>query len=125
MATRWLSIVGARPQFVKVAPLCRALASDARFGHIEHGIVHTGQHYDARMSDVFFQEMAIPEPIENLGVGSGSHGAQTGEILARLESVLLAHRPDWVILYGDTNSTVAGALFVLIVFLLGSAAGLG
>jgi UDP-N-acetylglucosamine 2-epimerase len=107
---RWLSIVGARPQFVKVAPICRALASDARYRDVEHGIVHTGQHYDAQMSDVFFRELSIPAPVENLAVGSGTHGNQTGEALARLEAVLLARQPDWVLLYGDTNSTLAGAI---------------
>jgi UDP-N-acetylglucosamine 2-epimerase (non-hydrolysing) len=101
-----LSVVGARPQFVKLAPVAAALA-DA--GH-EHVIVHTGQHYDAAMSDVFFEGLSIPAPDAHLGVGSGSHGVQTGGILAVLDPVLEAHRPDWVLVYGDTNSTVAGAL---------------
>jgi UDP-GlcNAc3NAcA epimerase len=104
---RILSIVGARPQFVKAAAMCRALA-----GHtdISHGIVHTGQHYDARMSDVFFEELGIPPPDHHLGVGSGTHAVQTGEMMKRLEPVIETAAPDWVLLYGDTNSTLAGAL---------------
>jgi UDP-GlcNAc3NAcA epimerase len=104
---RVLSIVGARPQFVKVAVICRALAN--RPG-VEHQVVHTGQHYDVRMSDVFFQQLNIPEPDHNLDVGSGSHGVQTGEMMKRLEPVLTSEKPDWVLLYGDTNSTLAGAV---------------
>jgi UDP-N-acetylglucosamine 2-epimerase (non-hydrolysing) len=101
-----LSIVGARPQFVKLAPVSVALTAA---GH-EHVIVHTGQHYDERMSDVFFADLRIPEPNVHLGVGSGSHGAQTGAMLAALDGVLDEHRPDWVLVYGDTNSTLAGAV---------------
>ncbi len=101
-----LSVVGARPQFVKLAPVAAALA---RSGD-EHVIVHTGQHYDSRMSDVFFADLAIPDPDVHLGVGSGSHGVQTGAMLAALDGVLDAQRPDWVLVYGDTNSTIAGAL---------------
>jgi UDP-N-acetylglucosamine 2-epimerase (non-hydrolysing) len=101
-----VSIVGARPQFVKLAPVAQALAEAGE----DHVIVHTGQHYDARMSDVFFADLAIPEPDVHLGVGSGSHGVQTGAMLAALDGVLAEHRPDWVLVYGDTNSTVAGAL---------------
>src|SRR4051794_826765 len=101
-----VSIVGARPQFVKLAPVAAAL-SDA--GH-EHVIVHTGQHYDDRLSDVFFADLAIPQPDVHLGVGSGSHGVQTGTMLSALDGVLDAHRPDWVLVYGDTNSTIAGTL---------------
>jgi UDP-GlcNAc3NAcA epimerase len=103
---RVLSIVGARPQFVKMAVVCRAAATQG----VEHHIVHTGQHYDAEMSDVFFQELDIPAPDHHLGVGSGSHGAQTGEMIKRLEPVLAQEQPDWVLLYGDTNSTLAGAV---------------
>lgn len=103
---KMLSVVGARPQFVKLAPVAAALAAA---GH-EHVIVHTGQHYDERMSDVFFADLRIPDPDVHLGVGSGSHGAQTGAMLAALDGVLDEHRPDWVLVYGDTNSTLAGAV---------------
>ncbi|RKS71473.1 UDP-N-acetylglucosamine 2-epimerase (non-hydrolysing) [Motilibacter peucedani] len=101
-----LSVVGARPQFVKLAPVARAFAGT---GH-QHVIVHTGQHYDAVMSDVFFEDLQIPAPDVHLGVGSGSHGVQTGAILAAMDAVLDEHRPDWVLVYGDTNSTLAGTL---------------
>jgi UDP-N-acetylglucosamine 2-epimerase (non-hydrolysing) len=101
-----LSVVGARPQFVKLAPVAEALAAT----EAEHVIVHTGQHYDAAMSDVFFQDLGIPAPDLHLAVGSGSHGRQTGAMLAAMDEVLEQHQPDWVLVYGDTNSTVAGAL---------------
>ncbi len=107
---RIVSIVGARPQFVKVAVVCRAIAAHPEADAIEHRIVHTGQHYDVAMSDVFFQELEIPAPDHHLGVGSAGHAAQTGEMMKRLEPVLAAARPDWVVLYGDTNSTLAGAV---------------
>jgi UDP-GlcNAc3NAcA epimerase len=102
---RVLSIVGARPEFVQAAPVCRAL----RQRHTEV-LVHTGQHYDYRMSEVFFEQLGLPAPDYNLEIGSGSHGRQTGDMLAALESVILAEQPDWVIIRGDTNSTLAGAL---------------
>jgi UDP-N-acetylglucosamine 2-epimerase (non-hydrolysing) len=102
-----LSVVGARPQFVKLAPIAAAMA---RRGDVQHVIVHTGQHYDAAMSDVFFEDLKIPAPDVHLGVGSGSHGVQTGAMLSALDGVLDEHRPDWTLVYGDTNSTVAGAL---------------
>ncbi len=96
---RLLSVVGARPQFVKLGVMCRAIAqADGSAGACRHTIVHTGQHYDAALSSVFFDELAIPRPDYNLETGSGSHGVQTGEMLKRLEPVLSAQRPDWVLL---------------------------
>lgn len=101
-----LSVVGARPQFVKLAPIATA----ARAAGLDHLIVHTGQHYDPMLSDVFFEELGIGAPDVHLGVGSGSHGVQTGAMLSALDAVIDAHRPDWVVVYGDTNSTLAAAL---------------
>lgn len=100
-----LSVVGARPQFVKLSPVSRALQ-----GRAEHVVVHTGQHYDDLMSDVFFRDLGMPEPDVNLAIGSGAHGAQTGAMLGALEHVFEQHRPDWVLVYGDTNSTLAAAI---------------
>lgn len=100
-----VSVVGARPQFIKAAAVSRLL----RQNHCEV-LVHTGQHYDDTMSAVFFDELQIPKPNVNLGVGSGTHGAQTASMLVGLEAVLVAERPEWVLVYGDTNSTLAGAL---------------
>ena len=108
--TKLLSIVGARPQFVKVAMIADAFSRHARAASIEHRILHTGQHYDAGMSDCFFRELDIPSPQYHLGIGSGPHGVQTGKMLAGIESILTDWRPDAVIVYGDTNSTLAGAL---------------
>lgn len=102
-----VTIVGARPQFVKAAIVGRALRA---ITGVQEILVHTGQHYDSGMSDVFFNELRIPCPDYNLNIGSGSHGAQTGRMLEAVERVLQAAPPDWVIVYGDTNSTLAGAL---------------
>ena len=130
------TIIGARPQFIKAAAVSRAIAKhnaltsnlEPRTLNIEHSssvepgtlnvehrtlnefIVHTGQHYDDGMSAVFFRELEIPEPKYNLAIGSGSHGTQTGQMLAAIEKVLIEEKPDWVLIYGDTNSTLAGAL---------------
>ena len=102
-----VNVVGARPNLMKVAPLMEAFA--ARPG-IEALLVHTGQHYDANMSDLFFRQLGIPEPDLNLGVGSGSHAVQTAEIMKGFEPVLLEHRPDAVLVVGDVNSTIACGL---------------
>lgn len=100
-----VTIVGARPQFVKAAAFSRAVA-----GRHEEVILHTGQHFDPNMSAVFFDELRIPEPRYNLGVSGGSHGKMTGTMLSSIEEVLIREQPDWVLVYGDTNSTMAGAL---------------
>jgi len=100
-------IVGARPNFMKVAPVMRALKTRQ---HVVQTLVHTGQHYDANMSDVFFEQLDIPAPDVNLAVGSGTHAWQTAEIMTRFEPVLLERKPDLVLVYGDVNSTVATAL---------------
>jgi UDP-N-acetylglucosamine 2-epimerase (non-hydrolysing) len=102
---RVLSVVGARPQFVKAFPVSRALA-----GRHDETLVHTGQHYDEELSDVFFEELDVPEPAENLGVGSGSHAEQTAGVLTRLEAVVEREDPDVLLVYGDTNSTLGAAL---------------
>lgn len=102
-----VTVLGARPQFVKAAVLSRVIQS---YGEIEEVIVHTGQHFDKNMSDVFFQEMRIPKPKYNLEINSMSHGAMTGKMLADIETVLDKEKPDAVVIYGDTNSTIAGAL---------------
>ncbi|ACZ83405.1 non-hydrolyzing UDP-N-acetylglucosamine 2-epimerase [Streptosporangium roseum] len=101
-----LHVLGARPNFVKAAPVVRGLAALG----VRQGIVHTGQHYDALMSDVFFADLGLPEPIANLGVGSGSHARQTAALLTGLEDVVLAHGPALVVVYGDVNSTLAAIL---------------
>jgi UDP-GlcNAc3NAcA epimerase len=101
-----VTVIGARPQFVKAAVVsARLRAAGAR-----EVLVHTGQHYDPAMSDIFFTELGLPAPAYHLGVGSGAHGAQTGRMLAAVEEVLLTEQPDWCLVYGDTNSTLAGAL---------------
>lgn len=107
MSVRILSVVGARPQFVKLGPIAKAFRHN---GDIEHVIVHTGQHYDPMLSEVFFSDLGIEAPANHLGAGSGTHGRQTGLMLERMDAVLEEHAPDWVLVYGDTNSTLAGAL---------------
>ena len=102
-----LTVVGARPQFIKAATVSRAISN--RNG-VEEILVHTGQHYDSNMSDTFFDELAIPNPQHHMGIGSGHHGAQTGAMLEGIEKIILDESPDWLLVYGDTNSTIAGAL---------------
>lgn len=109
----WLSVVGARPQFVKLAPVCRAIEdfnAKSDFLQIQHRIIHTGQHYDREVAELLFEQMAIPQPDHNLGVGSSSHGVQLARMLQRMEPLMREELIDWVIVYGDTNSTLAGAL---------------
>lgn len=101
------TIVGARPQFVKAAAVSRVFRSSNDMNEI---IIHTGQHYDANMSDVFFSELDIPEPHYNLGIGGGSHGQNTGRMIEAIEGVLLNEKPHWLLVYGDTDSTLAGAV---------------
>ncbi len=108
-------VVGARPNFMKIAPLILAIRNQRKIlesgnFRINYRLVHTGQHYDLRMSDAFFQELAIPEPDYNLGVGSGTHAAQTAEIMVRFEKVCLEEKPGWVVVVGDVNSTMACTL---------------
>jgi UDP-GlcNAc3NAcA epimerase len=103
---RVVTVLGARPQFIKAAPVSAALAR----AEVSERLVHTGQHYDPNMSKIFFEELGIPVPWRHLGIGSGGHGAQTGAMLAALEPLLQEEQPDLVLVYGDTNSTLAGAL---------------
>ena len=110
-----LTVVGARPQFIKAAVVSRLLRQQA-----QEVLVHTGQHYDYNMSDIFFEELDIPKPDYNLGISGGSHGAMTGKMLASIEEVLLKERPDKLLVYGDTNSTLAAALAAVISLFLPS-----
>jgi UDP-GlcNAc3NAcA epimerase len=107
VTARLLTVVGARPQFVKAMPVSRAIARTPGLAEV---MVHTGQHHDAALSDSFFRELDLPEPAENLGIHGGTHGEMTGRMLAALDGVIARHAPDLVIVYGDTNSTLAGAL---------------
>src|SRR5271155_1190183 len=102
-----LHVVGARPNFMKAAPVMRALG---KWADVRQALVHTGQHYDKNLSDVFFSQLSMPEPDVNLEVGSGSHAVQTAEVMKRFEPVLLEQRPDAVLVVGDVNSTLACAL---------------
>ncbi len=106
---RLLTIIGARPQIIKAAALNRAIRTNFS-DRLSEILVHTGQHYDHGMSDVFFEQMGIPQPHHQLGIGSGGHGEQTGKMLAEIERTILLEKPDAVVVYGDTNSTLAGAL---------------
>src|SRR5580658_6277213 len=109
----WVSVVGARPQFVKLAPICRAIElHNARLDSvpIDHRIIHTGQHYDREVAELFFEQMAIPRPDYNLAVGSSSHATQLARMMQRMEPVVKTEPISWMIVYGDTNSTLAGAL---------------
>jgi len=102
-----LTILGARPQFIKAGSVSREIA---KHKEIKEVILHTGQHYDANMSDIFFEEMKIPKPDYFLGIGGKSHGAMTGQMMEKIEEVALKENPDWIVVYGDTNSTLSGAL---------------
>jgi len=106
-----LTILGARPQFIKAGSVSREVRRQKEEGkNIQEVIVHTGQHYDANMSDIFFQQMQIPKPDYFLGIGGKSHGAMTGQMIEKIEEVALKEKPDWIMVYGDTNSTLAGAI---------------
>lgn len=106
-----ITILGARPQFIKAGSFSREVLRQQQAGaNIQEVIVHTGQHYDANMSDVFFEEMQIPQPDYSLGIGGKMHGAMTGQMIEKIEEILVLESPDWVMVYGDTNSTLAGAI---------------
>ena len=109
MSVKVVTVIGARPQFIKAAAVSRAIRTEPA-ARIREVIVHTGQHFDDNMSAVFFDELEIPRPDHELGIAGGSHGEMTGRMLERVERVLLDEAPDWVLVYGDTNSTLAGAL---------------
>ena len=102
-----LTIVGARPQFIKAGTVSREIG---KYENIEEIILHTGQHYDANMSNIFFEEMKIPKPNYFLGIGGKSHGAMTGQMIEKIEEIALEEKPDWIMVYGDTNSTLAGSI---------------
>ncbi|MGJ0308716.1 non-hydrolyzing UDP-N-acetylglucosamine 2-epimerase [Aliarcobacter cryaerophilus] len=102
-----VTILGARPQFIKAGSVSREIS---KYKEIEEIIVHTGQHYDSNMSDIFFDEMKIPKPNYFLGIGGKSHGAMTGQMIEKIEEVVIKEKPDWIVVYGDTNSTLAGAI---------------
>lgn len=106
-----VTILGARPQFIKAGSISREIARLKSTGFVvDEVIVHTGQHYDLNMSDIFFEEMKLPRPVYYLGVGGGSHGSMTGKMIEKIEDILILEKPDWVLVYGDTNSTLAGAI---------------
>ena len=107
MKYKIIAVVGARPNYMKVAPIWRALNQQS---HVTKALVHTGQHYDDNMSKIFFDELKLPKPDVYLGVGSGTHGAQTAKIMVEMETVLTRERPDLVVVVGDVNSTMATAL---------------
>ncbi|MCB9094323.1 MAG: UDP-N-acetylglucosamine 2-epimerase (non-hydrolyzing) [Halobacteriovoraceae bacterium] len=108
-STKILTIIGARPQFVKAAVVSRAV-NESKSSQLQEIIVHTGQHYDSNMSDIFFEEMDIPKPHYHLGIGGSSHGKMTGAMISKIEEVLFKEKPDILNIYGDTNSTLAGAI---------------
>lgn len=102
-----ITIVGARPQFIKAAVVSRAFQ---KYSQVVEKIIHTGQHFDSNMSEIFFEEMEIPKPAYNLDIHGGTHGSMTGKMLEGIEAILIQEKPDWVLVYGDTNSTLAGSL---------------
>ncbi len=108
-----VTVIGARPKFIKAAVVSKAFASRG----VEELLVHTGQHYDANMSDVFFKELEISKPTHHLGIGGGTHGQNTGRMIEAIEKVLLEAKPNWVLVYGDTDSTLAGALAAVKLYL--------
>lgn len=101
------TIIGARPQFVKAAVVSRLILQNSKINEI---IIHTGQHFDNNMSNIFFDELEIPKPDFNLGIGGGSHGQNTGKMIEQIEKILITENPDWIVVYGDTDSTLAGAI---------------
>ena len=107
MSLKILTIVGARPQFIKAAAVSRAIRETDGLSEV---MIHTGQHFDPNMSDVFFDELDIPKPKHHLDINGGGHGDMTGRMLIAIEPILQAEKPDWVVVYGDTNSTLAGSL---------------